>query len=482
MVTERNGAPGPANNRTMKRYLFIEAQKLRLMDLTPSYGIQFPMDVVQPLGLIQLAAVVRQFREDADIRVLDLRLDDLELTALASYVADFDPHFVGFRTVSRDSHFMNERVKVVRQALPGAILVGGGPHVTACGARAMEEAPFDYAVFGEGEETLRELLEHLHRGGEAGKIQGLIYRDRDGKICRNEPRGPILELENLPMPLWELLDHERYFAMMDYPQIPAHFNACRSLVSIFTSRGCPYHCTFCHNIFGKRFRARKASHVVDEIEYLMNRFGIRQFDIRDDIFNLDRARVLEICDLIRKRELDIRISFPNGVRGDLMDEELVLALKSAGMFSCIYAIETGSPRLQKMTKKNIDLQKLRRMIHFTSSEDIVTKAFVMLGFPTETREEMAMTVDFALDSAIDFIIAHTVNPFEGTEVAEQVSARGIDVKALRDNFDYLHVNFSVSEVSAQELEEIKNNLFIRFFTSGRTSRALEKLKLYECPG
>jgi anaerobic magnesium-protoporphyrin IX monomethyl ester cyclase len=462
----------------MYRFLLVEAQKLRELDLTSAYGIKLPMDVVQPLGLIQIAAVIKEHESDAEIRILDMRLPGEDNASFSSFVKDYAPNFIGFRTVSRDSHFMNGLVYEARALVPGTILVAGGPHVSACGARVMEEAPFDFAVAGEGEGTLKELLEMLSGGGEPDAVRGIIYRDREGRICTNEPREPIKDLETLPRPLWELLPHDRYFDMMDFPHIPAHLNACREVVSIFTSRGCPYGCTFCHNIFGKRFRARSAGHVVDEMEYLTHRFGIRQFDIRDDIFNLDRKRVFDICDRIIKRGLNIRISFPNGLRGDLVDEELVLALKSAGMFSCTYALETASPRLQKMTRKHIDLDRLRHIIRFTSAQEVITKVFVMLGFPTETREEMAMTVDYALDDAIDFVIAHTVNPFEGTEVAEQVSARGIDVRALRENFDYLQVNFSVSEVSTEELDAIKTALFVKFFTARRMENTVRKLRLY----
>jgi anaerobic magnesium-protoporphyrin IX monomethyl ester cyclase len=462
----------------MKRFLLIEAQQLRYLDMTGAYGVMLPLDVAQPLGLIQLAAVIRKRDISAEVRILDLRLLENDYRDLPSLIKSFNPHFVGFRTVSRDGPFMYEMVNLVRDLVPGALRVGGGPHVTAVKERIMDEAPFDYAIYGEGERALAELLDRLEEERDPRTTRGLIYRDERGNTVVNEPAELMPDLDDLPPPAWDLLDHERYFDLNYFPIIPAHLNACRELVSIFTSRGCPYGCAFCHSIFGKRFRGRSAEKVVEEMEQLYNSFHMRQFDIRDDIFNLDRERAHRICDLIIEKCLPIRISFPNGVRGDIMDEELVVKLKAAGMFSCTYALETASPRLQRMIKKNIDLERLRDIIRFTSSQDIITKVFVMLGFPTETREELALTVDYALDPAIDFIIAHTVNPFEGTELADMARSKGFNPHELMKRYDYLAVNFSVAEVDADELRDIKNDLFVRFFTAERTAEADRKLRLH----
>ncbi|MDQ7826931.1 MAG: radical SAM protein [Candidatus Eremiobacteraeota bacterium] len=458
----------------MKRFLLIEAQKLWELDL-PVHKTIIPLDLVQPLGLAQIASIIRQRYADARIRILDLRLLKNDFSTLPGLIRDFEPEFIGFRTVSRDSIFMNDMVRMVRALMPSALLVGGGPHVTAMRGRVMEEAPFDFAVFGEGEITLLDLLYHLDEGGDMGEVKGLIYRDSEGRIRENAPQDTIDDLDSLPMPAWDLVDHEQYFKAMYYPLIPAYLNARREVVSIFTSRGCPYKCTFCHNIFGKRFRARSPEKVVEEIEYLYTAFGCRQFDFRDDIFNLDKKRVHRICDLIIKRGLDIRMAFPNGIRGDIMDEELILKLKAAGMFRCTYALETASPRLQKMTRKNIDLDKLRHIIRFTSAQGIIIRIFVMLGFPTETREEMRETLEYAFDPAIDFLILNTVNPFEGTEMAESLRASGVNLDEFRDKYDYLEARMSVSEVSAQELQAIKDDAVNRFFSEERFAMMAEKL-------
>jgi radical SAM superfamily enzyme YgiQ (UPF0313 family) len=262
---------------------------------------------------------------------------------------------------------------------------------------------------------------------------------------------------------------------MYYPLVPAYLNARREVVSIFTSRGCPYSCNFCHNIFGKKFRALSPERVVAEIELLFHTYGVRQFDFRDDIFNLDKRRVHRICDLLIKKGLNIKMAFPNGLRGDIMDEELVLKMKAAGMFRCTYALETASPRLQKMTRKNINLDRLRETIRFTSAQGIIIRIFVMLGFPTETREEMMMTLDYAFDPAIDFLILNTVNPFEGTEMARELRDSGVNIDEFRDKYDYLSARMSVSEVSAEELQEIKDDAVSRFFTEERFAVIAQKL-------
>jgi hypothetical protein len=114
----------------MERFLLIEAQKLWYLDM-PVFKTSIPLDLVQPLGLAQLASIIRQRQPDANIRILDLRLLKNDYTALPAMIKDFDPHFIGFRTVSREGFFMNEIVKMMRELMPSAILVGGGPHVTS---------------------------------------------------------------------------------------------------------------------------------------------------------------------------------------------------------------------------------------------------------------------------------------------------------------------------------------------------------------
>jgi anaerobic magnesium-protoporphyrin IX monomethyl ester cyclase len=461
----------------MKRYLFVETQKFWSIYLD-AFKIQMPLDVVQPIGLVQLAAMIREKDPEAELRIFDLRLFDNKFEGLEAMIREYNPDFVGFRIVSRDSLFANDMIKLFRSLLPKAVLVGGGPHVTAWMGKVLDEAPLDFGVYGEGEITLVDLIDHIEGGGGYEEVKGLIYRDKEGAVRVNPPRPFIQNLDVLPLPAWDLVEHQRYFDFMYFPNLPVYLTARREVISIFTSRACPYGCTFCHNIFGKKFRAQSPEKVVTEIEYLYKVFGIRQFDFRDDIFNYDKARVHRICDLLIEKDLRIMMNFPNGLRGDIMDEELILKMKAAGLFQVTYALETASPRLQKMIRKNIDLDRLREIIRFTSEQDILIRLFIMLGFPTETKEELQMTCDFSLDPAIDFALIHSVNPFEGTEMAKTLKTEGVDIEKFRDRYDYLSVKINVSEVTLEELQATKDRLTNEFFTEERFAGIVRKLLLY----
>jgi anaerobic magnesium-protoporphyrin IX monomethyl ester cyclase len=461
----------------MKRYLFVETQKFWEIYLE-AFKIEMPLDVVQPIGLVQLAAMIREKDPEAEIRIIDLRLYKNKYDGLEETIKEYNPDFVGFRIVSRDSLFANDMIRLFRSLLPKAILVGGGPHVTAWMGKVLEETPLDYGVYGEGEITLVDLIDHIESRGGFEEVQGLIYRNNSGTIITNERRPFIQNLDVLPLPAWDLVDHQRYFDFMWFPHLPVYLNARREVVSIFTSRACPYGCTFCHNIFGKKFRAQSPEKVVTEIEFLHNVFGIRQFDFRDDIFNYDKARVHRICDLLIEKGLKIMMNFPNGLRGDIMDEELILKMKAAGLFQVTYALETASPRLQKMIRKNIDLERLRDIIRFTSAQDILIRLFIMLGFPTETKEELQMTADFSLDPAVDFALVHSVNPFEGTEMAKTLKDEGVNIEEFRDRYDYLSVKINVSGATLEDLQAAKDKLTNDFFTEKRFQNTVRKLLLY----
>ncbi len=167
---------------------------------------------------------------------------------------------------------------------------------------------------------------------------------------------------------------------------------------IFTSRGCPFGCIYCHNVFGKKFRARSAENVLDELSMLKREYNIGEIEIIDDCFNIDLSRAKEIARGIIDRKLDIAISFPNGIRADHMDKELVDLLKEAGTYRVYYAVETASPRLQKLIRKNVDLDRPKEIVDYTAAQGIMTCGFFMMGFPTETEEEIRMTIDYACRS------------------------------------------------------------------------------------
>jgi radical SAM superfamily enzyme YgiQ (UPF0313 family) len=165
-------------------------------------------------------------------------------------------------------------------------------------------------------------------------------------------------------------------------------------IGIVTSRGCPYRCAYCHEIFGKKFRKRSKENVIEEIKILKEKYSIDELHVYDDIFNLDKKRLVEICDAIVGNNIKINFAFPNGLRGDILDEELILKLKKAGAYMLTFALETASERLQKMINKNINIEKLKKNIIFADKIGLLTKCYNMLGFPTETIEEVNKTIQF----------------------------------------------------------------------------------------
>jgi anaerobic magnesium-protoporphyrin IX monomethyl ester cyclase len=466
--------------KRLGRFLMVEAQPYWEFDLP--FPQRVPHDAVPPLGLAQLAAVIRERDAGAEVRILDLRLLKNDYSGLPALLKQFNPDFVGFRGISRNAPFMASMVKEFRKDLPEAIFAVGGPHATAVKGRILNEAPFDFGVFGEGERTLCDLLDHIEHGGAFEEVPGLVFRSGNGEIRVNEPRAFIDDLDSIPMPAWDLVDHEKYFEMLYMPDVPLYHYARREIGFIFTSRACPYRCTFCHSIFGKKFRAQSPEKTLAEMEYLYHKIGIRQFSFADDVFNLDRNRVLRICKLIREKGLDIKMDFPNGLRGDIMDEELVEIMRAAGMYCCTYALETGSPRLQKELKKNINIDRLLHMMRYTSSRNIIIRLNLIIGFPTETREEMLSSIQYGLDPSVDLLFVHSFNPFEGTELTSTLDVPIEELESLRSQYDYYNVNFSVCGTPVEELRRLRDECNKSFFTEERIVNLLKKRKFHNCPG
>ncbi|MCB1155177.1 B12-binding domain-containing radical SAM protein, partial [bacterium] len=377
---------------------------------------KFGTGAAPPLGLLSLISFARQERPGRhEFRLIDERVHLPTNNEYASILAEFAPDLIGLSVLSSDAQRLHATTALFARLCPQTPVLIGGPHASAHQAALLDRVEVDFVLAGEGELGFVELLDSLDAGERypASPVVGLSYRRDDNVVVENAPNTRMIDMDNAPWPAWDLIDFDDYADLTRMAPI-SH----GKFAPLFTSRGCPYRCTYCHEIFSKKFRAKNPVAVVDEIEYLMRERGIEEFEVFDDIFNLDYDRAMGICREIVARNLKPRLLFPNGIRGDLLDRPLLEALRAAGTIHLAFAVETATPRLQKLSRKNNRLEKLSENIAIAEELGIFPFGFFMLGFPTETREEIEATIEFAVKSKLNGALFFQVIPFAGTEMAK----------------------------------------------------------------
>ena len=196
--------------------------------------------VCPPLGILYIAAYARE-RFDLDIRVFDQRVEDCPPESVVAQAAAFGPEVIGLSAFTSAAHVVAQVARELRQALPNALILLGGPHASASRGQALENGGADAAVVGEGERVFEQVLEARLAGQDFSDIPGLVWRDSDGQIIANPGVTPIIEdMDTLPFPAYDLVDIEKYGAAHGMALVPP-----RKYAALFTSRGCPYRCIFC---------------------------------------------------------------------------------------------------------------------------------------------------------------------------------------------------------------------------------------------
>lgn len=413
--------------------------------------------IAQPLGLMYLAAVLRE-KANCEVKILDLRVTNEELNVV---LKEFQPDLVGLSGVTQDEDVIFAAARTIKKYKQNLPVMLGGPHATAYYEDVLMNNDIDVVVYGEGELTVLELVEALRSGRDLCTVKGLALRD--GTAVRlTMPREPIIDLDSMLWPAWDLIDNKLY----SYNPKILHLRARADYMILFSSRGCPYRCSYCHNIFGKQFRARSPENVLREVSLLYHQYGVREIEIWDDIFNLDYQRASKILDLIAASGMQLKLSFPNGVRADLLDEKILRKLKAAGTVHLAVAVETASPRLQKCIHKNLNLKKVKENIALASRLGMMTRGFFMLGFPGETKEEMQLTFDYAISSKLHLAIFFVLNPFKGSEIYEQVQCLKTNQKIDYSKLDYNRSSGNLSYVSTAEVDRLIGQAYFRFFFAG----------------
>lgn len=417
------------------------------------------MGITPPLGIMYLSAYAKQKRGDESM-LIDLRFSKAPLHEVNNAIKTFKPDVVGISAITLEAELIHHISRLTKKISSNIHVIVGGPHATTFPDKVLADERIDVAVIGEGEETFIELLNAIDHKDTLAGVKGIGYKV-DGVITYTPARQFIDDLDKLPFPAWDKIDLKRYSKVKS-----GSATRIRPYMVLFTSRGCPFRCTYCHNIFGKRFRARSPENVLEEIRILIKEYGIKDFEIMDDTSNFDKERLKKILNGIIAMNNGLKLSFPNGIRADIVDKELIGLMKQAGTDELTIAIESASPRVQRFIKKNLNLEKAGAAINMAVEAGMFVKGNFMLGFPGETEEEIRATIDFACNSKLHVAAFFIVVPFEGTELAVQMEREGkIRPMIEYKDYDYYAMPFNGSTVPDKRFFQLYRYAYARFYAN-----------------
>jgi len=363
-----------------------------------------------PLGLAYLAACVRE--EGHEAVIID---GDAPPRSAASLAAEVPPDvdLIGFTSSSLGWPVVQRAATIFRRRFPNTPLIVGGPQVTAFPRWTIEYSAFDLGVLGDGEITLVRILDRIASGVPLGGAPGTVWRE--GDEVRSDEAVPWCEdLDALPMPALDLLPLDRYSSVvMRHPYI-----------ALVTSRGCPYRCDFCSQIYtGDGLRTHSPPRVVAEMERAVEEFGAQELVIFDETFGVRRRDALEVCAAMVERGLDVR--WNARTRVDLLDRELLGAMRTAGCHMLHLGLESGTQRILDAMGKKTSVEQIEQVVHTAKSLGFRLHGYFMLGYPGERIDEMRRTMAFSRRLPLDWASYTITIPNPRTPLQERAERGGL---------------------------------------------------------
>lgn len=346
--------------------------------------------VTPPLGLGYLSSYLS--RHGVEVEIIDGLRDGLSNTEVCQRILNGRSDAIGLTCLTAFYSQVVDLARLLKSQNKTVII--GGVHPTFLPKETLEETRCDYVVLGEGE---RPLLQLAQNGFRNQNFRGVYSRQDLAGVEQFTKAKPVADLDDLPFPDWEQLDPRKY------PPAPHGAIVKRFPIGVvMTSRGCPFGCTFCASprFYDRKVRFRSPENVVEEIEYLVSRFGVREIHFEDDNLTLNHAYVEKLCHLILERAIKVTWACPNGIRADSVDEPLVRLMRESGCYYFAYGIESVNSRILKEIKKQEDIGTIRQAIDCASRGGISCQGFFIFGLPGETPETIEETIRFASESSL----------------------------------------------------------------------------------
>jgi anaerobic magnesium-protoporphyrin IX monomethyl ester cyclase len=490
------GWPPPPRSGAGRRILFVNPPSIPYNALVRTFERRHPpllQTVSMPMGILYLAATLERDLPGVGIDIVDLakryrercddkqlKFDSFEQFCEETFRAEVrsPPDLVGISVLFSTAHKSTLRIAEVCKSLwPAAPIVVGGMHATNAAVQLLDNPAIDYVFRGEGEAVIADLVL-----APSADVPGAVGRaNADARHS-----APVIDdLDTIPFPAWHLIPMREYVFAANSRARNLEKIEQDGAATIVTTRGCPFRCTFCASwtVHGREMRYRSKGNVIEELRILRDRYDVNTVIPEDDLFSVKKKRFLDLCESIAVEFGDeFHFQFPNGLSVATLDADVIAAMKRMGMTVANIAIESGSDFVQrKIIKKNVDLDRARNVVSECRRQGLTVRTYFIVGFPGETREQMQETMDFAASLEADWTIINTAAPLAGTEMYEQLIARGdIDASFNWDESFFQERKYDTAEIGAQELKDFAYgaNLRINFFEnynlrSGHYAKAVQ---------
>jgi anaerobic magnesium-protoporphyrin IX monomethyl ester cyclase len=388
------------------------------------------------LGLGYIAAVLEQ--DGHEVRIVDMGLrPSVTVEEELQPVYGFQPDLVGFTSMSTSHHSVERAAALIKEQIGCRTLIGG-PHATTLPELTLADPHFDFLIHGEGEEPARQLCRVLAAGSQDWDgILGLGYKTRDGEVKIN-PEAPLIpDLDSLPYPARHLFDLDAY---------PLFDPAGQRMITVLSSRGCPYNCSFCFKgIVGRTYRHRSPDNVIGELQQCIERYGVRSFYFIDDLFTIDIKRLESFCDRLLEVGLDVR--WQCLARVDRVTRPILDKMYKAGCREVHYGVESGNPDVLAATAKHVNLDQVRQAAQWTDEAGIRGKGYFILGLPGDNDKTIEDTISFAESLPLEEAMFSIATPFPGTRLWDELVRKRPDTAYNSDFTKAYYYNSYTAEIA-----------------------------------
>lgn len=364
-----------------------------------------------PLGLLYISAYLEKYQVQHEVIDTTFSSEKEWLSKLELLQPKVIAFYTNLMTKVKIIELI-DKLKVSEKLKTSKILIGG-PDVTYNWENYLNNGA-DFLVIGEGEETFMDFYRQFIGDQEYSSVAGLAFRNRKGELVKNEARIKIKEIDCLPPP------NRKKIALTQYLDVWKKYHG-KSTLNISTQRGCPYTCQWCSTaVYGQSYRRRSPKLVVDEIEQLLLNYQADALWFVDDVFTVSHKWIAAFSQEMRAR--NIRIPFECITRAERMNEEVIQQLKSAGCFRIWIGAESGSQRIIDLMKRQVDINKVAEMIQLTKKAGIEAGTFIMVGYPTETQEDIDLTLAYLKEANPDQFTITVAYPIKGTGLYNQIES------------------------------------------------------------